>query len=1231
MTMDALTPSKSLHGITEITLMAPIKRGLIPALDARSYESRTRLTLRALNGLRVSTAEVTRSPVKDVIDGIRGIHTFRLGIAGTRDAPQVLLFVSFDGGWEPYMRQIWRDLGPFLDLVFCNCEGYLTSNDHPFAAYIDWVRRSQVATDFFYHAAPVTVGDLHYLREAERSRLGGSPVGDPPFTNNDAMPALVALYRLGEMYPPLGPGNGGDLASGVDGGVLWRAAHQLLHQVEIAKPPTAAAARSPVGKAAWAWFTGAEPGAPLLPVGSGQTERLLRLTQVQGGILQAYAGATHGCLVLLQLPDAAAALALCLHLKGLLPSAVSQADRGRTVWHNLAFTWAGLQSSAVPDALLRLMPQEFKEGMAARNSVLGDVMVNHPLNWPLPAAGWPDRDPAQRVAMASVHAVVQIVCRADPAKDWVDAAFTQGHALYRQVEALQRAVQSDGVRILAVQSMQRLGAATLPGPAGTAGLAVSRGHFGYVDGISQPALGDPDVKPGDLLLGFENSLGDPPLRGALWDHSTFLVVRKLRQDVAALRVLEASVTPVGPAGGNLGRGAIGNDLTRAAQVALMGRDTEGHHPFGTVPDNNIDYTQDRDGERCPFHAHIRRANPRQVHAVAGPVPRILRRGMSYGPLPTGEEASLKMDRGLVFMAYNASIAEQFEVIQGWLAGGNSGGQAAYSGQRDPFVGLRQAEDPQHLAFVHPAPGGGGSTASTTYRMELPSKPLVTLEWGLYLFVPSLVAVDELITHAGAARADLEDRRGDAALQADNHRERELLVQAQLGAMVMAQLKQAEQVLGPAAAVAQWKTAVEDVSARMSGVSANIWAAVRKLNGGVQRSAYGVLVASRERVMEVLGNDRRYSATGYATRMAQSFGEIYLGRDNGADYRRESGSSNAAITRITREHAYAASFQATEAALKALAQNLPTVELRDLVDLTLADLCRQWFGLPDGQYVEAGGWHWRADTQAPTCPGHFHAPSRYMFQPHPGEAAERIGQAHGQQLRQHVRSWVAANRKNPPGQLLAAPLFAQYPDDTDDAHDAIARNLIGLMMGFLPTVDGNLRGALYEWVSDSSLWTLQLALREHTAAAGPVSANLAQASSALLKPLIRTLQLRPVPEVVWRTAMEDHVLGGVKVEAGDRMAVSLVSALQETRLKVPVDADLSVLFGGDRRASGGHPTHACPGKEMAMGVMLGFFAALLQCADLKPTLSPMALEVTLVTAAAAAAPARATPPADPTQA
>src|SRR3546814_6072153 len=86
----------------------------------------------------------------------------------------------------------------------------------------------------------------------------------------------------------------------------------------------------------------------------------------------------------------------------------------------------------------------------------------------------------------------------------------------------------------------------------------------------------------------------------------------------------------------------------------------------------------------------------------------------------------------MFMAYNASIAEQYETIQRWVNGGNISGVA--SGNNDPLVGTAPRPDGRRV-----------------YRFELDgqvirteiARPFVRLEWGLYLFTPSRSALTEI--------------------------------------------------------------------------------------------------------------------------------------------------------------------------------------------------------------------------------------------------------------------------------------------------------------------------------------------------------------------------------------------------------------------------------------------------------------------------------------------------------
>lgn len=1119
---DFPSKSRNLLGVSELTVVAPIKRGLIPALDSRSYDSRLRLTLKTLHGLRVSSQEAEPTPlIVDAVDRIRAIHSFRLALLEPEN--KLMLAVTFDGGWEPYMRRIWRDLGPLLDLIFCNCDGYLSSHDHGFAEYAGWVRSAQPGTEFFYNASPLTINDLHYLRATAQERLDGPAARAPAADRTlfeQTLPALTALYRLADMYPPL---EGSD-----DGACLRRAAHRLLQAFDqhLGEEKAAGQAlpvpRTPVEKAALAWYVPSEKEGQAEQDKKQATEPARAASwnrsNVQGGIIDGFTGLTHGCLLLVNCEDAAAVQHLIEHVADQIVSAEMQARVETELFFNLGFTLQGLKLAGVPSGTLAALPQEFKEGMASRAGILGDVLHNHPTRWALPERNWPPpaANVPERVELSSVHVVVQCFLCGTPSLEWQALAMQRGNALGDAVFDFDAKLSQQGVRILSLQPLQRFAARHGETP---------KDHFGFVDGLSQPQLGaapgqnySDNVAPGDLLLGYDNSLGDRSSNGRLWDDSTFLVIRKLRQDVGAFnKVLQHDAVPPDD-----------------AKAQLMGRKVDGSLPDGTTG-NDFNHDADLEGARCPLQSHIRRVNPRTTRDDMRTVPRIVRRGMSYGPR-AGPDAD-NAQRGLVFMAYNASIAEQFEVLQSWLVGGNSGGgEKSWSALRDPLLGVRRDGDPANFWFRH---------ADARQSLDLASQqPLVKLEWGVYLFVPSLAALDELeriAEHATEVAAATGPQDAGWKAQQDQ-RKAALAAQAQKGAAVMARLRMAEQAFGLEQARAQWKIALEDIVARSAGISQAIWTAVRELHGGVLRTPCGVLVSGRDQVKEVLSNDRRYSVTGYAERMKKSFGDIYLGMDNGDEYRRLSADANAAIMSVSRKEAFASAHRHAQAAVATLTNGAPSeqsVDVKDLVDHVLGGLSVDWFGLPDGEFVHRAGlqWQWQAHA-APTCPGYFTAPSRYMFQPNPGPQATALGERHGAALAQAVRNFAgeaqAAQRR---GTLPSNILLRAFLEKIGDL-EQLTRTLIGAMMGFLPTVDGNLRSTLYEWTNDRSLWDHRIAYQADRGAT-----PFERAQSALLEPLTRTMQLRPVPELVWRTAREAHALGSVNVMAGERIVVGLVSASQ----------------------------------------------------------------------------------------
>src|SRR5215471_10105199 len=95
------------------------------------------------------------------------------------------------------------------------------------------------------------------------------------------------------------------------------------------------------------------------------------------------------------------------------------------------------------------------------------------------------------------------------------------------------------------------------------------------------------------------------------------------------------------------------------------------------------------------------------------------------------------------------------------------------------------------------------------------------------------------------------------------------------------------------------------------------AAAMKINpeGGVARTPEGIVVTSKELVMQVLLNSAgNYTIEGYQPRMEQSIGVIYLGMDWGAEYERQSTPANAAIGRVTRREAFELAVRETRAAM-----------------------------------------------------------------------------------------------------------------------------------------------------------------------------------------------------------------------------------------------------------------------------------------------------------------------------
>lgn len=368
---------------------------------------------------------------------------------------------------------------------------------------------------------------------------------------------------------------------------------------------------------------------------------------------------------------------------------------------NLAFTHAGLAALKIDPATLASFPEVFKQGMAARARRLHDTGPSAPENWEgelgldnvhgYVSGGFDGPGPTSEAFWRALRSDVQA---------FNDKASERGELLHLWIGLLFRFLGLEIVHIELGQEPYTL----VDGQQER--LEHRTEHFGFRDGLSQPfanlRLEDPlpgggtptnegwkPVAAGEIFLDQRDEDDEAhrfPISEALRAGSTYLVFRKLEQDVHGFREFLGQRRPSGtPARALL-----------AAQ--MIGRWPDGtplvNQPIGNTgpPDEAtindfLYFAADKSGQKCPLGAHIRRVNPRDTggrdevrHH------RLHRRGISYGGslLPEGAQDDGEK-RGLLFIAANARIDVQFEVVQAdWINGGEFLGQAGLG--RCPMTG-----------------------------------------------------------------------------------------------------------------------------------------------------------------------------------------------------------------------------------------------------------------------------------------------------------------------------------------------------------------------------------------------------------------------------------------------------------------------------------------------------------------------------------------------------------------
>ncbi|GAA2215723.1 Dyp-type peroxidase [Nonomuraea monospora] len=339
----------------------------------------------------------------------------------------------------------------------------------------------------------------------------------------------------------------------------------------------------------------------------------------------------------------------------------------------------------------------FRDGMKRRVAQVNDPAVEE----------W------ERVYQREIHAVILI-----------------GDAEAEPVESLREEIVGE-----LPQSARLLGEERGQGMRNPAGDGIE--HFGYVDGRSQPLflkdevdreprkLWDPAFPLGNVLV------PDPFAPNPVRHHGSYLVFRKLEQNVRAFKEIERDLAD--------SLGLSGVDRERAGAM-LVGRFKDGtpltlKPKAGGGPVAN-DFTFDGDdGSKCPFSGHVRKTNPRSF----GRNVLMARRGQTYGERadqpwddsppenrPSGEV-------GLLFMAFNGSLLDQFEFTQQSWAN-NADFEVEATGH-DPVIG--QGERDLKVTF----PKAWGKPGKSDPQAQVAQT--VTMKGGEYFFAPSLAYLRNL--------------------------------------------------------------------------------------------------------------------------------------------------------------------------------------------------------------------------------------------------------------------------------------------------------------------------------------------------------------------------------------------------------------------------------------------------------------------------------------------------------
>ena len=243
---------------------------------------------------------------------------------------------------------------------------------------------------------------------------------------------------------------------------------------------------------------------------TGTSTVTLELDDIQSGALHERPSPYAGTYLLLRIDDRAAGRELVRRLHHIVDSGRPSSDPAPDAWITAAFTYQGLKALGVPQSSLDSFAPEFRDGMAARAALLGDVGDSSPEHWEKP------------LGTSDVHIALAAL---SPDRERLQAVVEKARRAHAELA---------GVEVIWRQDCYQL-------PTG-------RTSFGFKDGIGQPAVegsGRPPSNPkerplkaGEIVLGYPDETGElPPMPTpeVLGRNGTYVVFRKLHTKVAAYR------------------------------------------------------------------------------------------------------------------------------------------------------------------------------------------------------------------------------------------------------------------------------------------------------------------------------------------------------------------------------------------------------------------------------------------------------------------------------------------------------------------------------------------------------------------------------------------------------------------------------------------------------------------------------------------------------------------------